>query len=333
MYKSRLESEGYILFENPLTSDAKNRALSCIKEIRGEEYIDYTQFKKFIDQDFLGFINKQLEWNSVYEKFRFSNKSNSRDASTFHTDIYNYSNEPYMPIYTCLIYFDNAVLEIIPGSHLRTNKDTTNELYDKRTQLNIKGGSILVFNANMYHRGIFYNSGIHERKLLQVFDVYPNQEIMNHYKHKYLKVNTNSSGNMSVINDLSEITSKSKFLNEFVNYLHFWLVRNDIQYKFHTFDNSEGCEYIGYIPGRLGHIEDKPQPWNINIHLDRNVKIVESSTNYLLIIKLLCIIIVIVYTIVYTIKNRKRIATVIVNNYENGKSQIYNKDTPTQHTQ
>lgn len=60
----------------------------------------------------------QIPNDIIYSKFRFSN-NNSSDAATFHNDVYNCSNLDVMPVYTCLSYFDEAQMELIPKSHIK----------------------------------------------------------------------------------------------------------------------------------------------------------------------------------------------------------------------
>ena len=50
-----------------------------------------------------------------YIKYRVSNSNNSSDAGAFHRDIHTYNET--QPIYTCLAYLDESMLEIIPKSH------------------------------------------------------------------------------------------------------------------------------------------------------------------------------------------------------------------------
>jgi hypothetical protein len=209
-----------------------------------------------------------------------------------------------MPIYTCLEYFDKATLEIIPGSHKRTKHTTTNILHKKRIKLIIVPGDILVFNANLYHRGVFYEKGIQSRKLLQVFDVYPNKTMYDKYNDKYLTVTVNNSKLTTIVNELSELTSNYKTLNELITYYHLWLVNNNIQYKLITYNtDNTNYKYYGYIPGNIDYIspQNELQAWNINLYVMPMTHMATANYNMLYFYILL---LVIIWTVIY---NRKKI--------------------------
>jgi ectoine hydroxylase-related dioxygenase (phytanoyl-CoA dioxygenase family) len=173
--EDKLHTNGYIIIKNPLSNYQKNNALDCIKDVgNGKTMIDYNNFNFFVNNDFIPKINETLGWSSIYLKYRFSNSQNSKDAATFHGDVYNFSDENLLPIYTGLIYFDRAVMEIIPGSHIKNNL-STRELYNMRKLIHMEPGDMLVFHANMHHRGVFYESNRKNRRLLQVFEIFPNK--------------------------------------------------------------------------------------------------------------------------------------------------------------
>ena len=130
---NKLHENGYIIIKNPLSELSKKKALSSIIHINTQKtMINYNNLNLFINNDFIPKINGILNWSSIYLKYRFSNSQNSRDASTFHGDVYNYVDNNLTPIFTALIYFDDAALEIVPKSHIK-NTLSTKELYEKRT--------------------------------------------------------------------------------------------------------------------------------------------------------------------------------------------------------
>ena len=102
---------GYIVYKKKLSKEEQKLALSCI-----DSNVDYNILKTFIDNYFLPKIPFS---NPVYVKARISNNNNSIDASVLHSDVYNFTCETEIPIYTALCYFDKAQLELIPGSHLK----------------------------------------------------------------------------------------------------------------------------------------------------------------------------------------------------------------------
>jgi hypothetical protein len=129
----KLKTDGYVIFRNNLTENELGEGLKSIHE----QMIDYTQMKKFIDTIYWPKVNKALGWNSIYLKFRYSNFENLKDASLFHADVYNHSESKIMPIYTGLCYFDDSLLEIIPGSHIKNNLSSS-ELFNNKKIIHIK---------------------------------------------------------------------------------------------------------------------------------------------------------------------------------------------------
>lgn len=117
---SNINDDGYVLLRNALTEDDIGYGLSCMQN---NNKINYSIMKQFIDTKFFPAIQGNVGFITEpnYVKFRFSNNNNSTDASTFHGDIYNHTNAEFLPIYTCLCYFDDAQLEVIPGSHKYNN--------------------------------------------------------------------------------------------------------------------------------------------------------------------------------------------------------------------
>ena len=133
-FSKELHKEGYFLLPNVLTKDELLVGLSSIQK----NGVDYSKIKDFIDTIFLKKIKETTTLTDPkYVKFRFSNNNNSTDASTFHGDIYNHSSIELLPIYTCLCYFDEAQLEIIPGSHKKTHEWSI-QSYNKKKILFIK---------------------------------------------------------------------------------------------------------------------------------------------------------------------------------------------------
>ena len=59
-------------------------------------------------------VNLLTNMDLDYIKYRVSNSNNSSDAGAFHRDIHTYDKT--QPIYTCLAYLDESMLEIIPKS-------------------------------------------------------------------------------------------------------------------------------------------------------------------------------------------------------------------------
>lgn len=293
-----LHKNGYIIIKQPLSNYQINNALSCIVNSNGKTKIDYNKFNLFIDNDFIPRINETLGWSSSYLKYRFSNSQNSKDAAMFHGDVYNFADNNIMPIYTGLIYFDDAFMEIIPKSHIKNNL-STKELYERRKKIKMSSGDILVFHANIHHRGIFYESKSKNRRLLQVFEIFPDKKTWDIYYPNFLSVLTGQTFIINNINFISETISKHKNLNNIVTYLHYWLLNNELQYKFILLDITEyekTGKYIGYIPGLIDTVrEGMLQDLNINMtHIAYNTIIPKTTIQKTTIIITVMILMIII---------------------------------------
>jgi hypothetical protein len=282
-----IKNNGYILLRNVLTPEQLNSGLSCMTN---DNKVDYSIMKQFIDNDFLPTIqkNSNVITDPHYVKFRFSNNNNSTDASTFHGDIYNHTNTEFLPIYTCLCYFDDAQLEIIPGSHKYNNGGWSVTSFNKRIILNVQRGDILVFHANMHHRGINYNK-IGDRRLLQVFEVFPDRKTYTECSSKLIIVESSKSPIMQrIINPLLYQLSKFPSAIDCITFCHYILMYNDLQYKVSFMDITpweKADKYISYEPGKKVPISyfngNNTEELNVNILCDENIKSVSYGNFYL----------------------------------------------------
>lgn len=259
--------------------------------------------KKFIDYNFLPVISKNIKLfiSPKYSKFRLSNNNNSTDASTFHGDVYNFTDDKLMSIYTCLCYFDNSQLEIIPGSHLNSDMTCKNKFQSKKI-LNIEKGDILVFHSNLHHRGINFQKQ-KNRRLLQVFDVFPNNKIYDELSKKLIILETSNSLLMQKVNSFLKYISGSKLINH-INYMHYFLVCNNIQYivNFEDLSIKEKKDHlISYEPGKRLKFENinGKDDININIIVDDTIKSKKSPNNIILQLIAISIIIIIICLIIY----------------------------------
>ena len=166
---ARLRSDGYVLLRNAISSSQVERARRCMTK----DLVHYGCMRSFIDYVMLPAVNAACKWNARYVKYRVSDNNNSSDASTFHRDVICLGD--WQPVFTCLSYLDASVMELIPRSHvvLRTSVSEAVSLYPERIRIAMKPGDLLVFCATLLHRGIF-TERVEHRRLIQVFDVYPN---------------------------------------------------------------------------------------------------------------------------------------------------------------
>ena len=166
-----MNNDGYIHFKNVIDKKYIDYAKSCITD----EKVHYTGVEKFIYGSMFDFLDSQgIELNMA--KYRVSNNNNSVDAAGFHRDlqVHNNSITESVPIYTVLAYLDEgSIMELIPGSHVQYRMNILDSIktYNKRISLNIDPGDILIFQATMIHKGIFFNTG-KDRRLIQCFDCF-----------------------------------------------------------------------------------------------------------------------------------------------------------------
>ena len=212
-----------------------------------------------------------------FSKYRFSNNNNSSDASTFHRDLYNHTENDIVPIFTVLVYFDDTQMELIPGSHIKNNKYT----FDDRKTIDIKAGNTLVIFANLLHRGKnFTNSG--NRRILQIFEVCEPV-----YRSLILTCITSRSNIMKSITNLSKkISTNNKWL-DLITHFHYYLIVNDLQYKIFLMDIPESMKrgrMVGYESSKRSY-DTGLKETNVNIILGPTQTVVLN--NY----KLICVII------------------------------------------
>jgi ectoine hydroxylase-related dioxygenase (phytanoyl-CoA dioxygenase family) len=291
-----LNKNGYIIFKNGIY---KNDIPSDISNIK--EKVNYTQIKDFIDQIFIPTIKRKLPSfsNPKYTKFRYSNNNNSIDASVFHQDVYNTTDLKLMPIYTALVYFDKAELELIPGSHIQNNLNLIN-LYNNKIVLHLEPNDIVVFHSNMYHKGVNFSQG-NNRRLLQVFDVFPDNQTYNELFHKFKIVNT-SDGTITKKNAMYYI-SQNKTAIDLFNHIVLFMVYFNLQYKFPMKDlppSQKNNSFISYQPsGHLFYKQDLVDEVNINIICDKDVNIVDYSRYYLFLFLFVLLLFSILYLNLY----------------------------------
>jgi hypothetical protein len=296
---SKLKNNGYVVLKNKLTEEDLNYGLNSVND----DKINYSHLKSFIDTKYFPVINSSLGWKSKYLKFRFSNFDNLKDASLFHGDVYNHTNNNIMPIYTGLCYFDDSLLEIIPKSHIKKNL-SSNCLYEKKKILKVSRGDILIFHANMFHRGIAClpttNPSMStktkqtNRRLLQIFEIFPNQLVFDKLKPNFLTVLTNKTDLIKKFYNFSSFESKN--VSDYIVYLHYLLVIYDMQYKIILSDISNAekkNKYVGYEPGPREKLKlNELQNWNINIIVEKHNTIVPNTNCQLI---FLCLLIILIY--------------------------------------
>ena len=293
-------NDGFILLTNQLTNSELDFGLSSIQ---GKK-VDYTKTKQFIDEIFLHKIKERSGFitDPRYVKFRLSNNNNSTDASTFHGDVYNNTSSELLPIYTCLCYFDDARLEIIPGSHKYNRRGWSFESYNKRQLIHVKRGDILIFHANTHHRGVRFNK-TDNRRLLQVFEVFPDKETYDEHISKLITVKSHDSILVkNIINPFMYELSNYPFIINILTMIHYVLMYNDLHYKISFMDISpqdKKNNYITYEPSERMIFNDLVEKENLNINIicDEKAKAISCSNYYLYFFIIMILIFILLYSI------------------------------------
>lgn len=292
-----IHRDGYIILRNALTENDIQSALSCTYDRK----VEYQSMKKFIDDIFFPTIKKNQRFitNPQYVKFRYSNNNNSKDASLFHGDIYNHSDIDVLPIYTCLCYFDDTRMEIIPKTHINS-KDLSIQSYFKKIEVPLHRGDILIFHSNIHHRGVnFDKEG--DRRLLQVFDVFPDMETYRKHSPKLAIVKPTYIPKLG--SQIIYEISKFPFVIDTMSFFHYNFMYYDLQYKVTMNDISpsdKNGRYISYEPNQRAFLTDVDvTDENINIICDRTIQTMPDSNYYRFVGILHFLLLIAVFYILY----------------------------------
>ena len=302
-----LQTNGIHIFSERLNEIEMNDCLNHIDD----DSANYTQVKSFIDNVYFPKVNNTFNWNCIYTKFRLSDFTNLKDASFFHSDVYNYTDS-FMPIYTGLCYFDDSTLEIIPHSNIKNNNNFSC-LFNTKQTIDVKAGTIIVFNSTLYHRGMIKDNSAKHRRLLQIFDIFPNRTIFNTHFPKFYTVSTKKSSVVNIYNNYSIFNNVGlNVTNETVLYLHYLLMYFDVQYKL-ICDVPNKCDkYITYEPGTRDTIKvNGRQPLNVNIIII-DTKQIDPEINVLFMYVILIILIILIAYLIYY--HRDKISTKLLKN-------------------
>jgi hypothetical protein len=281
---AELHKYGYCKIDREWNS----RVMSGLTCINADNTINYRKLNDYIEQSFLPGINNAVPVipQPVYGKFRFSDNTNAADASTFHGDMYNFTDDDIVPMYTCLVYFDDGELEVVPGTHRKSIADNTTvtQKLGMAQRIKFRPGDMLIFHANMHHRGVGYSTTKH-RRLLQVFDIFPSPTVHAVHNERLYTMKTSKTAMASVVNAASQAVATVPPIINALNAAHYVLVCNNIQYKIALTDVPDvekNGRYISYEPGERKPIDHcTPQePWNVNIIVDPEANTIEPSSYY-----------------------------------------------------
>lgn len=177
-----------------------------------------------------------INWTCQVSKYRISpgcshESSNASDAASFHRDIMLHTKHN-VPIYTFIIYLDDSLLKIIPKSHNHLRMNFIKFSLSKTNTLKLKSGDAILINAALLHCGVFNNIK-KNRRVIQLFDVFPSEKIAMKYSQHIAHVHYNKF-NSNIGSIISKI-SHSKF-SWFVKKLSSLVTSNG--YGYNTFKND-----------------------------------------------------------------------------------------------
>ena len=281
----QLHSQGYYKIDRVWDQNSG----AGLQAVNQDGTVDYHAMKRYIDTQMLPAINNAVPVipNPIYGKFRFSDNNNSTDAALHHGDIYNHTDQELIPIYTCLIYFDDAEVEVVPGTHhLPTFKETsTAQKWAQKKKLQFRPGDMLIFHANLHHRGVGYSPSGH-RRILQVFNIFPNREIHAIHNPRLHTMQTSQSFWAELGGKGLKTLATMPMMINVACIISYVLVCNSWQYKLALADipsSEKQGRYLSYEPGKNKRIElcSRSEPVNVNIVCDPEFQKLDPSTYYL----------------------------------------------------
>lgn len=262
-----MEQQGYICLRKVLSANSVQLGMSCFVK----DEVDYAKITTWIQNHLLVSVNQTFLWNSVYVKYRASQSNNSTDASTLHRDlIATQPDSNKVPVYTVLSYLDRATMQLVPGSHLHTAMSVGKAMkaFANSITLDLFPGDILVFHSCMLHRGLFTPGG--SRRLVQVFEVFPNEATCNYVVPKVLHLQANETDiRAEVMVSLSRLPGIIHLLN-FMGHMNAATGYGNVSLEGILFVSSEA-----YQP-RLKVIQGTLQPNNRYI-LQRQTRVVSPQ--------------------------------------------------------
>ena len=228
----KLKEEGYLVYKNLLNSEEIKQGQSCFKN----QKIYYPELEK-LNKLYLEKVSEKIELDLISMKYRASNNNNSTDAGMYHRDIYVFQPEKQIQVYTCLLYLDEAFLEIIPQSHSKPimSKMEAIKMYCHKKKINIFPGTIIIFHSSLIHRGIFYKKSPN-RRLIQQFTCIDKSQIAD-MESKILHTPCSPQGRKTTA-FLGQKISKSQKISTFMNYFIYINV-------------AQGYSYHYNLPGKI----------------------------------------------------------------------------------
>lgn len=302
-----LDEQGFLVLRQILPEPV----YSPVRQAIDHQRVNYDVVMPFIHQSLLPTVGRVLDWSPTYTKCRISDFNNSTDAGSLHRDIINYGSEQDpAPIYTCLSYLDETDMEVIPGSHRTPSISLRQALWaaPSAQRLTLRPGDILVFQAQLLHRGIFTQTDLPHRRLIQVFELYPHPLLEQAYTHRILHLYNETPRDyggwfktLSRFNFMATILNYLGYLNAATGYgsLHSPLDHLQLDYDFVSSEGPQ-CRLptpTGWQPSNLYVINGTHHP-SINQAQHRNLMFwIHESTLVLMGFFLVVTILLILWTV------------------------------------
>jgi ectoine hydroxylase-related dioxygenase (phytanoyl-CoA dioxygenase family) len=262
-----LNKNGYIILKNVVDTNRIKYVRSLIKK----NTVNYFRLKSYLDNDMINNVNKELNLNIDYTKYRVSNNNNSTDAASFHRDLQSYTNKSPR-VFTVLSYLEKSRMEVIPTSHKNVSVPLYNimDLMNKRITLDLEPGDILIFYATLVHRGIFYKSRNKNRRLIQLFDCININDIEK-YTREILHIPCNNNCS-SLVNNINVKLNKYQFFSEILNFISTIITLSGYGYPYNGLrfiTNDTDIKYLSTEANktRLYNIHNKDYFSTINLYI------------------------------------------------------------------
>jgi hypothetical protein len=278
-----MEKNGFLVCRGAIHNSELKQ---CLDTYDGD-IVDYASMKHFIDNIFMDVVGQQYNklQGATYVKFRFSDNNNV-DATFTHRDVYN-NTSVKLELFTCLIYFDEGTIEVLPGSHLGA------AFFTQALRIDMKPGDVLIFYANLMHRGIFENRK--RRRLLQVFDV------GRRIPRNFVQIMHQKSNSLGAIEPLKRM-GLIPLMNSIIYVVDYF----NLKYVLTMTDPPPwqmSGTLVSYVPGAVQY-DLKPGVTNINI-ICRKTEEWQPSNFYKWILLFLVIVVILYMTFRFYAREKK----------------------------
>jgi hypothetical protein len=277
---TKLDGDGYIILRNTIDI---NFGAKCIKNNK----VDYKCIYKVINRNYFPVIKKQIPDSdgATFRRYIFMNSNNSSLDTLYHANSYNKTETNLIPIYCAYIYFNSGTLELIPGSHLKSQKIN----YSSKVVINMQEGDIIILNTNLHNRDI--NSGT--SKVLKILDIFPNESILNNYGHNLIVIQMSKSIIIQYITFVLIFMSKVGCIINSFNYMYYILVFYNIQHKFLLEKENGVGKIVSYeaTECKLLTSVKEYEKWNTYIRCDTGINTTYIGNNLAILLVLSMIII------------------------------------------